>query len=50
MIFKAYARVSANQAVQRKTFDLMPREYSLIRLGPFIKFCREFKIPIKLNQ
>lgn len=49
MIFKSFARLSASQIPTKKTFDLVQREQSLIRLGSFIKFCREFKIPIKLN-
>lgn len=41
--------MSANKKVT-KTFDLVSREFNVVRVGPFIKFCRDFKIPCKLNQ
>jgi len=49
LIFKAYAWVSANKKITR-TFDLVQREFNVLRMGPFIKFCRDFRLPCKLTQ
>lgn len=51
MIFKSYSRLSAcSSAQQCFTFDQVQKEYQSLKLATFIKFCRDFKIPIKLSH
>lgn len=52
LIFKSYARAAAGQASSKHayTFDQMTLQYATLRLGSFIKFCKDFKIPLKVNQ
>ena len=36
--------------MRKKTFDQVTEEMNLIRLGAFVKFCKDFNMPLKLKQ
>lgn len=49
----SYAKISAQQSNSKQkslTFDQVFKEYESMRLASFIKFCKDFGIPISLKS